>query len=109
MYRKPEPLKGQCLQAGRPHFCAQRRASTIGLAWGGMLLIESRVAVVCDQIVHECCGVISLPIKLGATHDLVRLGAVSEYLVEVLSGVLTGELPKTTCLEGGLQTYKLGV
>lgn len=71
-----------------------------------MLLIESRVAAVCDEIMHECCGVISLSIKHGATHDLVKLGALSEYLVEVLSGVLTGELPKTTCLEGGLQTYK---
>lgn len=79
MYRKPEPLKGQCLQAGRPHFCAQRRASTVGLAWGGMLLNESQVAAVCDQIMHECCGVISLTIKHGATHDLVRLGALSVW------------------------------
>lgn len=74
-----------------------------------MLLNESQVAAVCDQIMHECCGVISLTIKHGATHDLVRLGALSECLVEVLSGVLTGELPKMTCLKGGLQTYKLSV
>lgn len=74
-----------------------------------MLLNESQVAAVCDEIMREGCGVISLTIKHGAAHDLVRLGALSEYLVEVLSGVLTGELPKMTCLEGGLQTYKLGV
>lgn len=88
MYRKREPLKGQCLQAGRPHFCTQRRASRVGLVPGGMLLIESQEAAMCDQIMHECWGVISLTIKLGATHYRARLGAL-KYLVEDLSVVPT--------------------
>lgn len=73
-----------------------------------MLLNESQVAAVCDQIMHECCGVISLTIKAWGYPRPGKAGS-PEYLVEVLSGVLTGELPKMTCLEGGLQTYKLGV
>lgn len=75
VYRKLEPLKGQCLQAGRPHFCTQRRASIVGLGWGGMLLIESQEAGMCDQIMHECWGVISLTIKHGATHDGAKAGS----------------------------------
>lgn len=100
-YRKLEPLKGQCLQAGRPHFCTQRKASAVGLAWGGVLLIESQEAALCGQIMHECWGVISLTVKHGAIHQ-ARLGA----LKGVFGGSLTcslGELPKTFCLEGGLE------
>lgn len=93
MYRKLEPLKGQCLRAGRPHFYTLGRASTVGLAWGGMLFIESPEAATCDQITHGVCACF-LWHKARTYPRGARLGAFREYLVEVLGRVLTSGIAK---------------
>lgn len=90
MYRKLKPLKGQCLRAGRPHFYTPGRASTVGLAWGGKLFIESAQPATCDQMAPGDCACFFFSVKHGPPHEgQGRELLVSIYLVEVLSKVLT--------------------
>lgn len=70
MYRKLGPLKGQCLQPGRPHLIPEEGLPRLLVLLGeGCFLIGSPEGATRDQITHGCLRVLSLSGKRGGAHE----------------------------------------